>query len=253
VLLLGAAALLSFAAALAIAVLLFGDFGSTEGRILGTTAVLAGYALLALPAAMLYDRGRLPALVGIVSALAAVGAALVISLIWSTEPPDTLAEAAATVNAWLIAAVQAAALSLRRQPRDSTAVSRLFVISTALAVTLAGALTVVIWAEIDSSRLGRVLGSLLVLDVLLVALQPILARARPVLATHRVSIELSSGEAVVLEIEAMDTASAAARAIRAVAPQEVARLSFERRRPVGATNERARPAVDAVTSAANGR
>ena len=42
------AALLSGAAALAIGILLFGDFGTTEGRILASTALLAGYGLLIL-------------------------------------------------------------------------------------------------------------------------------------------------------------------------------------------------------------
>ena len=40
-------------ALLAIGVLLFGSFGETEGRILGSTMILAGYALLALPAGFL--------------------------------------------------------------------------------------------------------------------------------------------------------------------------------------------------------
>jgi hypothetical protein len=44
--LLAVAGLLTAAAALAIGILLFGDFGSTEGRILATTALLAGYGLL---------------------------------------------------------------------------------------------------------------------------------------------------------------------------------------------------------------
>jgi hypothetical protein len=60
--LLAVADLLTAAAALAIGILLFGDFGSTEGRILATTALLAGYGLFALPAAVLRDQRRLAAL-----------------------------------------------------------------------------------------------------------------------------------------------------------------------------------------------
>ena len=57
-LLFAVAVLVSAAAALAIAILLFGHFGQTEGRILATTAILAGYGLLTLPAAMLRDQHR---------------------------------------------------------------------------------------------------------------------------------------------------------------------------------------------------
>lgn len=153
--LLGVAALLSFAAALAIGVLLFGDFGSTEGRVLATTAALAGYGLLALPAAMLYDRRRLPGLAVGVTVLACCAAVTVIALIWNPDAPESLGKSVATANAWLIATVQAAALSLRRQPRDPAAVRRLFAVSTALVVALAGALTAVLWAEIDSAGVAR--------------------------------------------------------------------------------------------------
>ena len=59
-LLLSVAVLLSVSAALAVGILLFGEFGETEGRVLATTGLLAGYGLLALPAAMLLDRRRLP-------------------------------------------------------------------------------------------------------------------------------------------------------------------------------------------------
>jgi hypothetical protein len=103
--LLAVAALLTVAAALAIGILLFGDFGSTEGRILATTALLAGYGLFCLPAAMLHDRRQAPLLAAGVAALA-------------------------------------------------------------------------LWADLDSERYGRAFGALVVLNVLLVALQPILARAR---------------------------------------------------------------------------
>jgi hypothetical protein len=45
-------------ALLAIVILLFGSFGETEGRILGATMMLTGYALVALPAGFLLDQSR---------------------------------------------------------------------------------------------------------------------------------------------------------------------------------------------------
>ena len=57
-LLLAVAACLSVSALLAIGILLVGHFGETEVRILATTALLAGYGLLTLPATILLDQGR---------------------------------------------------------------------------------------------------------------------------------------------------------------------------------------------------
>ena len=53
------AAVLTLTALLAIGILLFGRFGETEGRILGTTIFLALFGLLSLPAAILLDQKRL--------------------------------------------------------------------------------------------------------------------------------------------------------------------------------------------------
>jgi hypothetical protein len=74
--------------------------------------------------------------------------------------------------------------------------------------------TTLVWAEIDSERYGRIFGALLVLNVLLAALQPVLARARPSGTVHRLRLGLASGNAVELKVEAPDRASAAAKAIR---------------------------------------
>ena len=51
ILLLAVAGLLSATALLAIAILLGNGFGGSQWKILGTTGFLAGYALVALPAA----------------------------------------------------------------------------------------------------------------------------------------------------------------------------------------------------------
>jgi hypothetical protein len=213
-LLLVVAALVCAAAALAIGILLVGDFSETEGRILGTTALLAGYGLLALPAAILREQGRLPALGSAVVVLAVAGTALSVAALWQDEPPDALTKAIGAVAGWLVAAVQGAALAARRHEQDPRSVRRLFVASSALAVVLAGLLTAMLWAEIDAEVLGRVFGALVVLDVLLVVLQPILARARVARATRRVRMTVAPGETVELEVEARDRADAAAKAIR---------------------------------------
>lgn len=98
--LLAVASLLTAAAALAIGILLFGDFGSTEGRILATTALLAGYGLMTLPAAILRDQRRAAGLTGALVALAVAAASLTTVAVW-TDEADVLGKAIGTVNGGL--------------------------------------------------------------------------------------------------------------------------------------------------------
>lgn len=221
------AGLLTAAAALAIGILLFGDFGSTEGRILATTALLAGYGLVALPAAILRDQRRLAALAAAVLVLALAGASLTIATVWTGEPPEALGQAIGTVNAWLVAAVQVASLTLRRREHDPRLVRWLFGASSALVVLLAAMFTALIWAEIDSEGYGRAFGALVVLNVLLVALQPILARVRPSGTVHRLRVRVAPDETVELTLEAPDLAAAAAKAIRTLERDGRRTLSLE--------------------------
>src|SRR5689334_8083938 len=97
VVLLGVAGLLSASALLAIGILLAGRFGETEGRILGTTALLAGYGLIALPATILLDQGRLAGLSLAGLGLAGAGAALALAAVWSNAP-EALGKAVGTAT-----------------------------------------------------------------------------------------------------------------------------------------------------------
>ena len=225
------AVLLSVAAALAIGILLFGDFGTTEGRILASTALLAGYGLLTLPAAMLQDRRRLPLLAAAVATLAAGAAATSLAAVWQHDPPEALGKAIGTLTCWLVVGVQASSLWLRRGDQDPRVVRRLFVVSCAAAVALASTFTVLLWGEIDSEGLGRIIGSLVVLDALLVALQPILARARPATTVHRLRLILAPYAVVELSVEARDAAEATARAMRSLERENrrVVRVELEDR------------------------
>ena len=214
VLLLVVAGLVSAVAALAIAILLFGDFGATEGRILATTALLAGYALLALPAAILSDQRRCPRLAAVVVVLAVAGAALATAAVWLNGPSDTLGKTIATVTVCLLAATQVSALVARRREHDPRAVRGLFAASCVLAPFVAAMVAASVWAEIDREGYARVLGALAVLDVLLVALQPILARARPAGTAWRLLAVVAPGETIEVTVEAPDLATAVAKAVR---------------------------------------
>jgi hypothetical protein len=207
-LLLGIAGLLCGAAALAIGILLVGDFGGTEGRILATTFALAGYAVLALPAAHLRDHGRLPALAAACAGLAVTGAALSSVLVWSSGESELAGKAMGTVLVWLLAASQTAALV-------TWAYRRLFAASIVVAAVVASLFTLLLWAEIDSEGYGRVLGALVVLDVLLVALQPLLVRARRAEQPWTFRIGDAAGTTE-LTVPAASLDEAAGRAIRVV-------------------------------------
>ena len=74
--------------------------------------------------------------------------------------------------------------------------------------------TAAVWAELNSQFYFRILGALTVLDVLLVALQPLLALARPRGEIYHLTVGLERGEELETEVEAPDFAAAAARAIR---------------------------------------
>lgn len=225
----GIVASLSATALLAIVILLFGQFGQTEGRILTTTMLLAGFGLLALPAGFLFDQGRLTGLAGAVLALATAGFALSVALVWSgDDPPEELAKTAATIAALAVGSTQVAALAARRTDRDPASVRRLFPTSTALALVLASMVGLAVWAEIETSSFYRALGAAVVLDVLLVALQPILAAARREPTVHRLRLVAQPGGEAETTVDAPDFASAAAKAIRAAERNGTRVLSVSR-------------------------
>jgi hypothetical protein len=214
-LLLGVAGLLSAAALLAIGILLVGRLGETERRILGTTLLLAGYGLMGLPAAILLDQARLARLAGATLGLALVAASLATASVW-TSAGDELGRWVGTATGFALASTQTTALAARRRERDPRVVRRLFALSAALAPAVAAMFTTLLWARIHQEGYARLLGALVVLDLLVVALQPILARARPVEALYRLRIVADPDQTFVMSVEAADLAAAAAKAIRAL-------------------------------------
>jgi hypothetical protein len=205
--LLGVAALLCAAAALAIGILLLGDFDGTEGRILVTTLLLAVHGALTVPAAILWDQHRLPALGVACAGLAAVAASLNVVAVWSGGSSDALGKTIATITFFLIATVVTAALATR--PRH-----RLFFPSVALAAVAASMATAAVWVETEREGYLRLLAAVVVFDVLLVALQPLLVRARRDRTLRTLRIADRSGHTIDITVQADSLPDAAARAIR---------------------------------------
>jgi len=230
---LGVAGLLSASALLAIGILLVGRFGSTQGRILGSTALLAGYGLLALPATVLLDLGRARTLARAAALIVALGAALALAFVWSGSQPAALGRAFGTVTLLAVVAAQASGVTARRQDRDPPSVRRLFAGSCATGALAAAGGTALLWTQPDGGTYPRLFGALVVLDLLLVALQPVLARARPAGPIHHLQIVTDSGEAVAVAIEGGDLATAAAKAIRAAERdgRQVTRIEVGERPP----------------------
>lgn len=179
------AAVLSLAAtaALAILILLFSDFGSTEGRILGTTAAISFFSLLALPGGILLEHRRAQAL-GVASIALAAGAfVLVLAWIWTSGNSETLARLAGAATAFAAAATQVAGLTARSRDTDPSSVRFAYAGASGLALVLASMTTFAIYEEVDSEGFYRVLAALAVLDVFLVLLQPFLRRLGTAAAT----------------------------------------------------------------------
>jgi hypothetical protein len=211
------AALLTTSALLAVTILLLGASGTAEGRILASTSILAGCGVLALPAAVLLDAGRHRALSGALLGADAAAAALALCLTWvGDDPPEALAKATVTAAAAAVALAQIAALTARRRRSDPPVTRWLFPASTVLAVVIAATLSALVWSDGGNDAVGRVLASLMVLDVLAVALQPILARARPGGVEARMRVVTASGRSQEVTIEARDLGAAVATAIRRV-------------------------------------
>jgi len=216
VLLAGIAASLIATALLAVGILLLGHFGQTEGRILTTTALLAAYGLLALPGGLLVDQSRLPGLAAVALTLAAGGFALAVTTVWWPDQPTELGNGLGTVTVFAVASAQVAALALRRQEHDPASVRRLYPLSCALALVVATLFSVAVWAELESVLYFRILGSLAVLDVLAVALQPVLALSRPTTDAFRLRLLVDPDGELLTTTKAPDFAAAVAKAIREV-------------------------------------
>jgi hypothetical protein len=224
VFLLGLVGSMCATAALAVAILLFSQFDETAGRVLGSTAALSFFSLLALPAGVLLDRGHAVALAWASLALSAVGLVLVLVVLWvdwDDDIPAALGKGAITATVFAIAGAQAAATTSRRREGDSTAVRALHAVGVALALVVATMAAGAAWAEIEAVGYYRALAALAVLAVLATLLQPVLRRmAGPAPepageAAHRIRITLANGRSLDREVRGRDFAEAVARAVRA--------------------------------------
>lgn len=176
---LGLIASLVLTAGIAIGVLLFGEFDSTAGKILSTTALLALFSLVALPGGVLIDQRRHVWLAYTTLALAVVAFALAMAVVWrdwESDGGETVGKLLALFASFAGASAQAATTTARLRPGDPRVVRLMYVAALGLGVLLASLIAVAVWAEVDSSGYFRVLGAVAVADVLLVVVQSVARR-----------------------------------------------------------------------------
>jgi hypothetical protein len=206
-------------AALAIGFLLLADFDERTWKVIGTTALLSGFSLLALPGAALLDQGRALALGWANVLLAAVGLTYSLVLLW-TEADSGWKPLVALVG-FTGAAAQASGTTARRRTDDPPSVMLLYLAGLAGGAILALLISNAAWQEVEDSGYYRLVGALAVAEVLVVLLQPILRRTgssrapAPAAATDGFSftVTLDDGREVPYRDEARDFAAAVASAI----------------------------------------
>jgi hypothetical protein len=206
-------------AALAIGFLLFADFDERTWKVIGTTALLSGFSLLALPGAALLDQGRALFLGWANMLLAAVGLTYSLVLLWSEANSGW--KPLVTVVAFTGAAAQASGTTGRRRTDDPPSVTLLYLAGLAGGALLALLISVAAWQEIEDGGYYRLVGAIAVAEVLVVLLQPILRRTAagralaPTAATDSFAftVTLDDGREVPYRDESRDFASAVASAI----------------------------------------
>jgi hypothetical protein len=189
-LLIAALASVSVTAAIAIVVLLFGDFGESEWRILGTTFGISLYSVLALPGAILLERRQAQPLAWATIGAAVAGFVSALVALWAADDSETAWRWVGTTTSVAAALTQISALTSRRRDDDTAALRGIYYTACGLVALLAALATTAIWKEIDDDAFYRALAALAVLDVFLVVLQPLLRRLRGPGATRtRVVLE----------------------------------------------------------------
>jgi hypothetical protein len=206
---------LAATAALAIGVLLLGDFDDTEARVLLTTLAISVSGLLGLPAAVLLEQGRSPVLAWASITLTVVLFAAFEIMLWQNEDSEPGWKFVGTLAAVTVASTQISALTTRLRAGDRPSVRKVYASAVALVVVIAVLVVAAIWEEIDDATYYRILAALAVLNVLLVVVQPFLRKLGPAAGgAFRVRLATEPGGVQELELAGHDFADAVARSIR---------------------------------------
>jgi hypothetical protein len=211
-------------AALAIIAILGGSLDGTSGRVILTTTAVSVFGIVAVPAQMLLDRGVLPSLARLSAALTGSAFAITVVLIWHDDPGGRWWQAWGVAGTLALATAQAAAVEARRRDTDTPAIRRLVSTSMVTGTALAVLGVVGIVGEVNEGGYYRLVGVIVVVDLLALVLVAALRRGEgPASQTHRVRV---NGR--VVEVPGRDFAAAVATAIRNEEKQGVTVQRVER-------------------------
>ena len=184
VLLIGMATALSVSALLGILVVLMGDFGGDSARVLGTSALVGLFSVLALPAGVLLDQGRNRSLARLALGLDALAFLLIEAALWNLTEEW---KPALVVTLFAAALAELCTLQARSRPGESQTARLLVVVASTLAIVLALLLSAAVLDFGPSSGSFQLVAVVAIANFLLVLLQPIFRRLgeepqRPVVA-----------------------------------------------------------------------
>jgi hypothetical protein len=176
VLLIATIAALSLTALIAIVALLAAEFGDTELRILATTAGFGFASLLAMRGTVLLDQRRQQTLARAVIGLSALAFVVELWAVWIDSDDSAPWKSYVCVLAAATALAQIAGMIARRRPSDPPSIGPLVWAAGICAVVLALMAIGAAIAEIDEAGYYQLFGVVAVLDVLGIALQPVVRR-----------------------------------------------------------------------------
>ena len=157
---------LVISAGIGIIIVLKGDFGDTEGKLLGTTLSLAIFTVLAIPSTVQLGRGKFVLLARFGMGTSVIAFSLIVAAIWSdgTFESALLTKFMMTFGVIAFASNHTALLLLVSR---STTLIWITLISTIIVLAIIAAmLTISVWVENMPNELARSLTALAILDVL---------------------------------------------------------------------------------------
>ncbi len=159
-------AALAMNALIGIIIVLKGDFGDTEGKLLGTTFSLALFTVLAIPSTVQLGRGRFYALSGFGISVSVIAFILAVSAIWSDGAFEDvfLTKLMVTFGVMAFASNHAALLLLASATPKVIKVTLIATITMLVVITVA--LIISVWLEDLPKEIARPLTVFAILDVL---------------------------------------------------------------------------------------
>ena len=169
---------LVISAAIGIIIVLKGDFGDTEGRLLGTTLSLAVFTVLAIPSTVQLGRGKFPILSRFGMGTSVVAFFLIVAAIWSdgTFESVLLTKFMVTFGVTAFASNHTALLLLVSR---ATTLIRITLIPTIIVLVIIAVMLIIsVWVENMPNELARSLTALAILDVLGSLAVPMLSKLK---------------------------------------------------------------------------